>query len=50
MSLFEELMYEQDSPSMGHLHVAAQTCESASLLHSLFARIGTSLCQGDLRL
>ena len=40
--------YEQDGPSMGHLHVAAQTRESAPLLRSPAlqapARVGTSLC------
>jgi hypothetical protein len=42
MSFFEELVYEQDGPSMAHLHVAAQTRGSALLLHSLLARVGTS--------
>jgi hypothetical protein len=49
MSLFNELMNEQDGPSLGRLHVAAQTRESAPLLRSpsrmARVRAGTSLCQ-----
>ena len=45
MSFFEELQYEQNGPSMGRLHVAAQTRESAPLLRSPLVRVGTSLCQ-----
>jgi len=45
MSLFEKLMNEQNGPSLGRLHVAAQTRESAPLLRSPPVRVGTSLCQ-----
>ncbi len=38
-------MNEQDGPSMGHLHVAAQTRGSTSLLHSLSLVFGASLRQ-----
>ena len=52
MSLFNELFHEQDGPSMGRLHVAAQTRESAPLLrspsHETRARVGTSLCQSGV--
>ena len=48
MSLFNELIYEQDGPSMGRLHIAAQAREPASLLRSLAARVGTSLCQWEV--
>ncbi len=44
MSFFNELHHEQDGPSLARLHVAAQTRESAPLLHSPLARTGTSLC------
>ena len=50
MSFFEELVYEQNDPSLGRLHVATQTRGSASLLRSLNARIGTSMCQGVVEL
>jgi len=50
MSFLDELHYEQDGPSLARLHVAAQTRESASLLRSLAARVGTSLCQGKVKL
>ena len=49
MNLFNELNYEQDGPSLARLHVAAQTRESASLLRSPLARVGTSLCQGKVK-
>ena len=49
MSFFKELNNEQDGPSMARLHVAAQTRESASLLRSPSARVGTSVCQGQVR-
>lgn len=39
------IKYEQDGPSMGHLHVATQTREPAPLLRLPTARVGTSLCQ-----
>jgi hypothetical protein len=42
-------IHEQDGPSVGHLHVAAQTRGSAPLLRSPLARVGTSLCQGVSR-
>jgi hypothetical protein len=45
MSLFTELIHEQDGPSVGRLHVAAQTRGFASLLRSLIVRVGASLCQ-----
>ena len=49
MNLFNELTHQQDGPSMGRLHVAAQTRESAPLLRSpsleTRTRVGTSLCQ-----
>ena len=45
MNLFNELNYEQDGPFLARLHVAAQTRESASLLRSPAACVGTSLCQ-----
>ena len=49
MSLFEELINEQNGMSLCRLHVAAQMRESASLPHSpqnqVGARVGTSLCQ-----
>ena len=48
MSFIAELKNEQDGPSKDHLHVTAQTRGSAALLHSLIARVGTSLCQGSL--
>lgn len=37
--------YEQDCPSLGHLHVATQAREPATLLRLPPARVGTSLCQ-----
>ena len=37
--------YEQDGPSLGHLHVATQAREPAPLLRLPPARVGTSLCQ-----
>ena len=49
MSFFEELHHEQDGPSVARLHVAAQTRESAQLLRSPTARVGTSLCQGKVK-
>ena len=49
MNLFNELNYEQDGPFLARLHVAAQTRESASLLRSPLARVGTSLCQGKVK-
>jgi len=60
MSFFSELkrrdvirvgvacMHEQDGPSLGRLHVAVQTRESAPLLRSPAVRVGTSVCQGGL--
>jgi hypothetical protein len=48
MSLFEELSHEQHGTSVCRLHVAAQTRESAPLLRSLVARVGTSLCQWEV--
>ena len=48
MSLFDELKYEQDGPSMGHLHVAAQGRNPAPFLPSPAARVGTSLCQREM--
>lgn len=48
MSFFEELKYEQDGPSMGLLHVAAQAREPAPLLRSPAARVGTSLCPREM--
>ena len=58
MSFFEELHYEQDGLSIARLHVAAQTRGSAPLLRSpspktyfwASVRVGTSLCQGKLKL
>jgi hypothetical protein len=38
--------HEQDGISLCRLHVVTQTRESAPLLRSLIARVGTSLCQG----
>ena len=49
MSLYEERAHVQDSPSMGCLHVAAQTCGPAALLRSLIANVGTSLGNRSLR-
>jgi hypothetical protein len=65
MSLFAELkrrnvfrvgiacMHEQDGPSVGRLHVAAQRRDSAPLPRSpqnhSGARAGTSLCQGSVK-
>ena len=46
MSFFNELNNEKDGPSTVHFHVAHQRRDSASLQHSLKARVGTSLCQG----
>jgi len=48
MSFFAELHYEQDGLSIARLHVATQTRESASLLRSPTAHVGTSLCQGKV--
>jgi len=48
MGLFTEPIHEQDSMSLCCLHVAAQTRESAPLLRSLIASVGTSLCQGRI--
>jgi len=50
MNFFEKLKYEQDGPSLARLHVAAQTRESAPLLRSPAARVGTSLCQREMNL
>jgi len=57
MSFFNELkrrnvfkvaaagIHEQDGPSVGHLHVAAQKRGFASLPRCTAFRVGTSLCQ-----
>ena len=53
MPLFGELKlrnkYEQDGPSLGRLHGAAQTREFPPLPRSPAVRVGTSLCQESLK-
>ena len=50
MSFFNELINEQDDPSMGRLHVAAQTRGSASA--STICRIGhpSPICSHELKM